>query len=192
MKTMNIMDKSLLKELLSRYIRLNYRSEQAINERKSNYFSTDMDVSPILEKTLEPNVEKTKKLNQDVSINNLRVALPKKSLTFNERLFQLIDQKHLDEVRLYQSIGITRTHFSKIRSNPHYQPTKETVFKLAIGMKLNLEEGLLLLQSAGFSFKLSVYGDLIVRWALHHEVYQQAIIDEVLVEYKEKPLFSLK
>jgi hypothetical protein len=183
-------NKAALKELLQRYVRLHYREEPTF--RRSLHTKTKINHAP---SSIHPSLKlKADNINKDRNeyLEDAQLTLPPKSKTFHQVLFELMDEKNIDEVSLYQDIQISRTHFSKIRSSIHYQPTKATVFKFAIGLKLNIEESILLLTSAGFSFKLSSYTDLIIRWALQQGIFDHSWIDEALVDYKEPPLFSIK
>lgn len=195
MNQMNIFDKKALKQLLERYIRAYYKPERLETpsikgENFTHELFNDEDLNADQESV--PAKKETKN-NQFLNLyHSVKSPLLPRGKSFSELLFHLLDEKNIDEVDLYQSIGMSRTHFSKIRSNIHYQPTKETVFRLAIGMKLNLEETLQLLSAAGFSFKLSSYLDLVVRWALEQSIYNQQFIDEMLIDYQENPLFSTK
>jgi hypothetical protein len=107
-------------------------------------------------------------------------------------LFKFINDKHIDEVKLYQHVMVSRSVFSKIRSSDAYQPDKDTVFKFAIGLRLNLEEGITFLAAAGFNFKLSSYRDLAIRHCLETAKFDLLMVDQLLDQFKEKPLFSLK
>ena len=83
---------------------------------------------------------------------SLDYMLKNQGETFQDRLFKLIKEKNLDEVEVYKKANISRQLFSKIRSEKDYHPTKNTVFSLAIGMKLDYEETSNLLAIAGYTF----------------------------------------
>lgn len=67
--------------------------------------------------------------------------------------------------QLNGSGGLSKQTFSKIRSNadPNYHPNKKTVFLLAIGMELSLEQSETLLSSAGYFFDEKSKFDSIVK-----------------------------
>lgn len=81
---------------------------------------------------------------------------------FQPMLFRFIDARSLDDVTVYKRANISRKVFSKIRSNPAYQPSKKTAISLAIGLKLSLDETLDLMQAAGYTLSNSLLFDRIV------------------------------
>ncbi|MBQ7704687.1 MAG: hypothetical protein IJT73_04555 [Selenomonadaceae bacterium] len=90
---------------------------------------------------------------------------------FNLR--DLSGQKNLSEVEVYKSAHLDRRIFSKLRNDKNYNPSKYTILAVALGMKLNLEETLTLLQKGGYA--LSEYSKF-------------DLINEVLDYYEFKPL----
>jgi hypothetical protein len=122
-------------------------------------------------------------------IHELRSPL-KVGPTFVTLLFQFIDQKGIDEVTLYKTIGITRAHFSKMRSDLNYQPSKDTVFKFIIGLTLTLTESNMLLESAGLAFKSSSSRDLMIKAAVVERLYDTGLIDAALFFEKLPFLFA--
>lgn len=51
---------------------------------------------------------------------------------FSEKLLQLIDQTGKKDSVIYKKANISKQHFSKIRNNPNYQPTKSTAIAFAL------------------------------------------------------------
>ncbi len=85
--------------------------------------------------------------------------IPKKYQPFIERLEWYIQKYQKKNPKskpsdIYKAGGITRQTFSKIISkrNDDFHPTKDTVIKLALGLKLTLNETEDLLQSSGYAF----------------------------------------
>jgi hypothetical protein len=109
--------------------------------------------------------------------------------TFSTLLFSYIDKRNINEVLLYKSIGISKAHFSKIRSQINYQPTKDTVFKFLIGLNLSLKDSFLLLESSGFTFQSSQLRDLIIKGAIELSIFDVFSIDHALSEAHLLPLF---
>lgn len=112
--------------------------------------------------------------------------------SFSDTLFAFIRKKDVDEVKLYQKIGISRSVFSRIRSDKQYQPERDNVYRFAIGLELNLDEAIQLLQSAGYYFKLNSRTSLVIRHCLANGIYELMAVDEILVTNHENPLFSSK
>ena len=116
----------------------------------------------------------------DMSINDI---VEKKVETFQDKLFQMIRDKNIDEVEMYKKGNISRQLFSKLKSEKDYHPTKNTVFSLAIGMKLGIDETSELLAKAGYAFNSSSKLDLIIQYFMYHNNYNIFVINEVLDKY---------
>ena len=97
--------------------------------------------------------------------------------------FQMIHEKQIDEVAIYKKGNISRQLFSKIKSEKDYHPKKNTVFSLAIGMELNIDETSELLAKAGFAFSSSTKLDLIVQYFMYRNNYNIFVINEILDKY---------
>lgn len=105
-------------------------------------------------------------------------------ISFSEALFNLIDKKGLSDVTAYKQSNISRKHFSKMKKK-EYRPTKKTILALAIGLRLDLNETKLLLNTAGFSLSKSQLLDVIVEYFIRNENYDIYKINEVLFEYDQ-------
>lgn len=103
--------------------------------------------------------------------------------TFQDRLFKMIKEKNLDEVEVYKNGNISRQLFSKIRSEKDYHPTKNTVFALAIGMKLTIDETSKLLDITGYTFTNTSKTDIIIQYFMYKGNYNIFAINEVLDKY---------
>ncbi len=100
--------------------------------------------------------------------------------TFSQTLFKMIKEKGISETECYKNANLDRRLFSKIRSNDDYQPRKNTVFALCIGLKLNLEETEELLDKAGYSISHSIKFDTIMEYLIKQKVYDIMTVNEVL------------
>lgn len=101
---------------------------------------------------------------------------------FNDYLFQLIDEKGLDDVSVYKKAHLDRRLFSKIRSDDLYQPSKKTVFKLTLALELTYKEAKEFLEHAGFAFSRSSKFDLVIEYAIKHQCYNIFEVNELLDE----------
>ena len=91
--------------------------------------------------------------------------------TFQEYLFMLIDRKGLSDPEVYKKANIDRKHFSKIRSNVDYQPSKKTALALAIALELSLDETRDLLLRAGLALSPSIMFDRIIEYCIKEKKY---------------------
>lgn len=103
--------------------------------------------------------------------------------TFQTKLFNIIDQKELKDSDVYNKVGIDRRHFSKIRSNIDYHPSKETVILLGIALELTEEEIEELLKSASYSLPKNTTYDLIIRFCFKEKIYNLNQINEFLYDH---------
>ena len=109
--------------------------------------------------------------------------------TFQEHLFTLIDRRGLKDPEVYKKANIDRKHFSKIRSNVAYQPSKMTAVALAIALELNLDQTRDLLMRAGLALSSSSVFDKIIEYCIENEVYDIYEINCILFEY-DQPLLG--
>lgn len=108
--------------------------------------------------------------------------------TFCGKLFALIREKNQDDVEVYKRANLDRKHFSKIRSNVNYKPTKKTALALAIALQLNLDETKDLLSRAELALSPSNKGDLIVSYFITHKKYDIWEINSMLFKYGQPTL----
>ncbi|MBQ3779981.1 MAG: macro domain-containing protein [Fibrobacter sp.] len=108
--------------------------------------------------------------------------------TFCGKLFALIREKNQDDVEVYKRANLDRKHFSKIRSNVNYKPTKKTALALAIALQLNLDETKDLLSRAELALSPSSKGDLIVSYFITHQKYDIWEINSMLFKFGQPTL----
>lgn len=118
--------------------------------------------------------------DSSVDVNLLKNLEP----TFSQTLFKFIKEKGISETDCYKNANLDRRLFSKIRSNDSYQPRKNTVFALIIGLKLNLDEAEKLLDSAGYSISHSIKLDTIMEYLIKRQVYDILIVNEILYSFE--------
>ena len=102
--------------------------------------------------------------------------------TFSQCLLRLIDASGEKDSAIYKRANVDRRLFSKIRSNPHYQPGKPTVLAFCLALRLSREDADMLLRRAGYALTRSSRLDLTVEYCLHHGVYDVNQINVVLFE----------
>ena len=114
--------------------------------------------------------------------------LEQKRKTFQDKLFEMITEKNLNEVEVYKKANISRQLFSKMKSEKDYHPTKNTIFALAIGMELSIDETSVLLEKAGYAFSSAIKSDLIIQYFIGSKNYNIFAINEALDKYGFAPL----
>ena len=108
--------------------------------------------------------------------------------TFSEYLLRMIDYKGLKDPDVYKKANIDRRLFSKIRSNKHYQPSKNTALALAFALELNLDETKDMLNKAGYALSNSNKVDIIFKYFIEQNNYNIYELNEVLFKFTETTL----
>jgi hypothetical protein len=93
---MDIFERKYWVEVIARLVRRDYRPEPKVLESTHPLLADD----DIIE---EPKFSKRFYSTVDANIIHF-----KKGLSFSEMLFKLIDDKHIDEVKLYQHVMVSR------------------------------------------------------------------------------------
>jgi hypothetical protein len=114
--------------------------------------------------------------------------LQKADAGFSETLLKLIDRTGKKDSEIYGKANLSRQHFSKIRNNPGYRPTKATALALAVALELNLDETRDLIGRAGYALTNSSIADLIVMFFIQEGCYDLNEINEALYEYDQNLL----
>lgn len=122
---------------------------------------------------------------------SLEDSLKEADAGFSETLLNLIDKTGKKDSEIYKKACISKQHFSKIRNNPHYQPTKPTAIAFALALELDLEATYDLIGRAGFTLSKSSKFDLIIRYFIEHKEYNVVAINVALYEF-DQPLLGVQ
>ena len=108
---------------------------------------------------------------------------------FTETLLKLIDKTGKKDSEIYKKALLTKQHFSKIRNNPNYKPTKPTAIALALALELDLEATKDLIGRAGYALTNSSKFDLIIRYFIEQGNYN--VVEINLARYEvDQPLLG--
>lgn len=119
---------------------------------------------------------------------NLTELLAETDAGFSETLLSLIDKTGKKDSEIYTKANVSRQHFSKIRNNPDYKPTKATAIAFAIALELNLEETQDLIGRAGYALTNSSKFDVIVMYFIRERNYNMFDINAALFEFDQSLL----
>lgn len=108
---------------------------------------------------------------------------------FAETLLKLIDKTGKKDSEIYKKANISKQHFSKIRNNPNYKPTKPTAIALALALELDLDATRDLIGRAGYALTNSSKFDLIIRYFIEQGNYNVVEINMALYEF-DQPLLG--
>lgn len=107
---------------------------------------------------------------------------------FSETLLTLIDRTGKKDSEIYTRANVSRQHFSKIRNNPDYKPTKTTALAFAIALELNLEQTQDLIGRAGYALTNSSKFDVIIMYFIRERNYNLFDINAALFEFDQSLL----
>ena len=119
---------------------------------------------------------------------SLEDMLKQEDAGFSETLLKLIDRRGKKDSQVYKKANLSKQHFSKIRNNPHYQPTKQTAISLALALELDLEQTRDLIGRAGYALSNSSKFDLIIRYFIEQGIYDVVQINIALYEFDQSLL----
>ena len=168
------------------YVREIHRKEYPIRSRRSTR------IKELAEEDNYPFEKMT-----DTGMTELFVPLENISLedqlanigaSFHDKLFELIDEAHLDNKDVWKRANLDRKHFSKIQCDQNYHPKKKTVMALCIALQLDLEQSKDLLARADWAFSPSSKVDLIVQKAIIDKQYDIMQLNMTLFKYTNEIL----
>lgn len=119
---------------------------------------------------------------------SLEEMLAQVDVGFTQKLLELIDKSGKKDSEIYKRANLSKQHFSKIRNDPGYRPTKPTAIALALALELDLEQTKDLIGRAGFALTNSSKFDLIVRYFIERGDFNIVQINIALYEFDQNLL----
>ena len=119
---------------------------------------------------------------------NLDDLMKQTDAGFSETLLKLIDKTGKKDSEIYNKANVSRQHFSKIRNNPDYKPTKPTAIAFAIALELSLEETRDLIGRAGYALTNSSKFDIVIRYFIEQGNYNMYEINSTLFKFDQSLL----
>lgn len=107
---------------------------------------------------------------------------------FSETLLKLIDRTGKKDSEIYARANVSRQHFSKIRNNRDYKPTKSTAIAFALALELDLEQTKDLIGRAGYALTASSKFDVIIMYFIREKNYNLYDINAALFEFDQSLL----
>ena len=184
--------------ICANYVRESYKKEYPV-QRRSSARTRDLSEEVFYEEMLQREADDNDPFEEDTDAGlpqpamlsadtSLEDQLANIGVSFHDKLFELIDEAHLDNKDVWKRANLDRKHFSKIQCDRNYHPKKKTVMALCIALQLDLEQSKDLLARADWAFSPSSKVDLIVQKAIIDKQYDIMQLNVTLFKYTNEIL----
>ena len=105
--------------------------------------------------------------------------------SFSQMLLRKIDEAGIKDSDCYNRAHLNRALFNKIKNDPSYRTSKETVIALGLALRLERPDFCELLTKAGFALSPSSKFDVIIDFCLHNRIYDIMEVNELLFTHDQ-------
>lgn len=105
--------------------------------------------------------------------------------SFSEELLFIIEKRNLKTSDVYRKANIDRKHFSKIKNNPDYRPSKITAIAIALALELDFDETDDFIGKAGYKLTHSSRFDIIIEYCIENKIYDVLEVNDILYDFGE-------
>ena len=140
-------------------------------------------LSPTLREALRDYIESHRLCVQEPPQALVEKLQAERLPSFRDTLLAMIRSRKLIDSHVCAAAGVDRRHYSKIRNNPDYHPTKATVVSFAFALRLDLRGATKLLRSAGYAFSEASDFDLICSYFLEEGIWDSFTVNDALYAY---------
>lgn len=168
---------------INRYIKDRYIEQEIL------FNDASISSLPLEEKCLQINedvkvceVPDFLKRRRKISEYDLEQQLDK---SFSEELLSIIEKRNLKASDVYRKANIDRKHFSKIKNNPDYKPSKVTAIAFALAFELDLDETDDFIGKAGYKLTHSSRFDIIIEYCIENKIYDVLEVNNILYDFGE-------
>lgn len=105
--------------------------------------------------------------------------------SFSEELLFIIEKRNLKASDVYRKANIDRKHFSKIKNNPDYRPSKITAIAIALALELDFDETDDFIGKAGYKLTHSSRFDIIIEYCIENKIYDVLEVNDILYDFGE-------
>lgn len=167
-------------ESLTEYLYVTYRPEEP--EEQEDYSLHVFEPAPKLGRiSVRESKESERSIIRNLMDNPTQKNLDKVELdeSFADMLNRLMEERKTKTNDLLDAVGLSGAGLSKIRNSIN-NPSKLTVFAIAIFFHLSIDETKDMLMKAGFAFNPSSLQDIIVSGLIKEGIYDRYQIDDLL------------
>jgi hypothetical protein len=122
----------------------------------------------------------------DSDYSEIHIVDTTTSPTFSKLVKKHMEEKNITTKDIYKNSLIDRKLFSSLNVNDNYSPSKETAIMYCFALKLNLDESMELLNSAGYTLYEYSNFDIIVKYFLNNSLYNIDRLNDALYFYTKK------